>query len=510
MVSDWSSWVHRRNEQVSFNDANTRSRSVRVEFTLPTELAPAQRVRGTPMYYIPITLMHKRRINNLVLRDEGGASLPILTQHLAGAIGAAALLFSASVCIAAEQLDDCDDDAIESRARLLDLASNEALAKLLRTVSSARHHDATEALMALKRAAADHDHSLHVWAEPLMQDADFVALATDLASGYLIVCPSLGQEVHRRIVTLSYEERSVGTPLQLPSPVRRFIPHPGLAHDHVEHESSQSHANFLRSLDEKVKPASWSWRTLTSKYKRFVRWEALRIEVPALSVGRGECYHLEIVIPEGLLSTRAVLGAYNPRAPDEGRAVDWSPRSSPRAHVHLANVPQSNVGVAVIAVRPRVSAGIRMMTMHAAVIAAALLFIAVLWDRLDDNPAPTLAVLLSIVGLVSLYNSRASESQLTTEVLWGVRCTAGLSAATAFGAAAIIAGAKSCTTTMAGVQVCEPWKHAPTALAVLAVIAGVLFLILLRTLLANHLRREQSEAPPRAQGVRTQSSQTTA
>ncbi len=74
LMDDPKDWVHRRVETVSFLDASSIRRKVSVDFDVPgVEARPAQ---GPAL--VPLALLEKRPLVNLDVRDESGASCPVL------------------------------------------------------------------------------------------------------------------------------------------------------------------------------------------------------------------------------------------------------------------------------------------------------------------------------------------------------------------------------------------------------------------------------------------------
>lgn len=74
LLDDPEDWVHRRVETVSFLDASSVHRHMSVDFDLPDEDARPE--SGPPL--VPLTLLEKRPLVNLDVRDEGGAACPVL------------------------------------------------------------------------------------------------------------------------------------------------------------------------------------------------------------------------------------------------------------------------------------------------------------------------------------------------------------------------------------------------------------------------------------------------
>ncbi len=74
LLDDPEDWVHRRVETVSFLDGSSVHRRMSVDFDLPGEEARPR--TGPPL--VPLTLLEKRPLVNLDVRDESGAALAVL------------------------------------------------------------------------------------------------------------------------------------------------------------------------------------------------------------------------------------------------------------------------------------------------------------------------------------------------------------------------------------------------------------------------------------------------
>lgn len=74
LMDDPTEWVHRRVETVTFVDASSIRRKVSVDFDVPDDRARPR--EGPPL--IPLTLLEKRTLVDLDVRDEAGASCPVL------------------------------------------------------------------------------------------------------------------------------------------------------------------------------------------------------------------------------------------------------------------------------------------------------------------------------------------------------------------------------------------------------------------------------------------------
>jgi hypothetical protein len=176
-----ASWVHRRVESVVFHDESTIRRRVSVDFTLPRGI-PAIPGLGQPVHYVPLTLLRKRTLVSFDLRDESGATLPMLTAAQNGAIAAAAL-----IAIAEEVNGDTLPDAVATQ---------------LRAVATGSETSGTQAFYSLLEGGGPNAAArLRIMEEPRL-----LALAQDLATNFIVIAPLGDSAGKRRIIKFSYDE----------------------------------------------------------------------------------------------------------------------------------------------------------------------------------------------------------------------------------------------------------------------------------------------------------------
>src|SRR5215208_679531 len=90
LLAEEERWVHRRVETIELLDARELRRRTSVDFTLPRFPALGQAVGGVE--YVPLSLVRKGVLTAFDLRDEAGASLPLLNRRQGAEIGGVLLV----------------------------------------------------------------------------------------------------------------------------------------------------------------------------------------------------------------------------------------------------------------------------------------------------------------------------------------------------------------------------------------------------------------------------------
>jgi hypothetical protein len=82
----WSDWVLRRTENVSFSDDRCVKRIISIDLLVREEAPLYQAPGGKPFWLVPVSIMRRKTLVNFYLRDEDGNDIPLpglrLVQHL--------------------------------------------------------------------------------------------------------------------------------------------------------------------------------------------------------------------------------------------------------------------------------------------------------------------------------------------------------------------------------------------------------------------------------------------
>lgn len=174
-------WIHRRVESIRFIDDETVRRQVSVDFTLPDWYVNDPR-RADRAQLAPLALLKKEKLKAFDLRDERGASLPLLAKADSGQIAAAALLLYARD-VALQHGRSLDEEIVRDLAAIVEGdADEEALARMRECSGRGR---------ATRRLLGD--------------DPRFHKLMGDLADNFIVLV-YLHQPSRRRVLKFSFEE----------------------------------------------------------------------------------------------------------------------------------------------------------------------------------------------------------------------------------------------------------------------------------------------------------------
>ncbi|MFL5909704.1 MAG: hypothetical protein ACJ768_03930 [Gaiellaceae bacterium] len=184
LAIDPRSWINRRVERVTYLDASTVRRWISIDFTVPP-LTPGGE---TPMPYVPLGHLEKRKLTNFDLRAEDGRALPMLTSRENG-------LLSSAILIA------------RGRARLPGPIDSLAEKYIPRLVFSKVEGDRALAWERIFRPGTEVE-------QEILADNGFSTLADDLAEGFILYLATSSSTVgERRIVKLSFDSARVAPKL---------------------------------------------------------------------------------------------------------------------------------------------------------------------------------------------------------------------------------------------------------------------------------------------------------
>lgn len=179
-----SEWIRRRVESVSFLDAWSMRRKVSVDFETPAD----ELIGYEPLEVIPLALIEKGVLVSFDLRDEQGASLPVLTRSENSFVAWSTLVRAAQWEVV-EQLG-------------ADISLSNRIVDQLRPVAAA---DPDEALKALEDLL--HEEGNDIQQRSILKDSSyFINLAYDLATRFLLLTPLEPHATSRRIVKFSYAQ----------------------------------------------------------------------------------------------------------------------------------------------------------------------------------------------------------------------------------------------------------------------------------------------------------------
>lgn len=366
LIADPKSWINRRVETVEMLSQEETRRRVSVDFTLTAERQSELLTRHGQV--VPISVLSKHPRRNFDLRDEHGASLPVLGRTDNGNLALIASLSAA--------LDVISDDAVGDDP--LDI-----LAADFRQVIFGDEDSALEALWYFVAAANAGDAVRYaIWNDTTCQ-----SLLRTFATDYVLFAALPVEGPARRVLKFGY-----GEDLLLEPP-------------------------WTRKKDRYALRELW-WRTRNPGRTRFV------IDCPG--AWRAASFHMEIAIPQELRVAYAELGRISTNdaevaaefdvlgAPDEraNRAAlyavnDVEPYDDVRAYVEIVSEREGGASRAALT----------------AITVAALLWLG--WvSRLDaSQPGAAVSLLLAGGAVVSGFAAATGRHIIVGKILRGRRRT---------------------------------------------------------------------------------------
>jgi hypothetical protein len=177
-------WIHRRVETIEFLDVSHVRRRMSVDFTVPADRhLPVKLSTGQELVFAPLGFLTKRVLKNFDLRDEGGSTLPLLTQQQNSAVGQAMLLLAAQALLSEELDPHVARDIGDLVGGSTDVA-NTAFTNLAQPMGPGSHE---------QRAA-------------LWENSRFRTLITDLSHQFVLYVPLDAIPGDRRVLKYQYDE----------------------------------------------------------------------------------------------------------------------------------------------------------------------------------------------------------------------------------------------------------------------------------------------------------------
>lgn len=476
LLSTSDRWVHRRVESISFQDSVVFQRRVSVDFSIDPELAtPLTDDYGEPVYYVPLSLLRKRRLVGFSLRDESGRALPMPTRLENGAVAAALLIAAAERNVGAEMSEEHGSTPPDDvKDELWKIATEKDASKAVKIWEGLGRQDQGSA-------------TSRQWRERLNADQEFMALAYDFARNFLVMVPLNLEAGRRRVLKYTYEYRSNPPLLRLPRWLAAFRK----GWYFLVGRGSATAA--MKTGDEGRRHIGFKdWRRI------FLGWfpQPVRIDAPALF--QGGSYHLEIEAPEGLQITRGVLYG----GPD-GKALDSVRASVQRVHLYAGNIPRlanPKTATAVVDLRVRNQTFVRAAALIAAFSTVLLTSLIFFWDEVANTLSTAPSFLLLVPTALAAYVARSREPLATTERLFGVRLVAMSAGAWSFLGAVLLVVGRQCAgdatsaTPCPSSCGCTSWGGTTYALIALAIMSLFTLTSLLRALTFG--ARPPEQKPP--------------
>ncbi len=395
-------WIHRRSESIELADATVGTREMQVAFTIP-QTSPQFKIQGAEHCCLPISLLRKQKVNLYVLTDDEHVERPLLTRHMRGAIAADGLVRLASALIAKALGQPLPTDLEED----------------LRTAARAKPLDSIAVMQRMEGKAQVADPLSAACRALLMGYEAFRLVTWSLALNSMVLVRLPFEPGATRTLTARYDE-----------PLNEVPPGGGLGR--------------LKRM---------AARTAGVAPKKM--W------FPARVLPEPSSNHYRVIAPDGLQISTATLAVEDleSSAPDTGKTKrtpsvqqqigkfdDWREReretgSLGAAHLYDRELPEYNVALVRINLRPTASGTLRAIWFTAAVSLGLLVVTGISLRSIrgtgaDETAAQSAsALLLLIPTLLAAYVARPGEHNFTSELLFGTRLLGLLAGATTLAAA---------------------------------------------------------------------------
>jgi hypothetical protein len=454
LIGDWSKWVRRRVETISYETANSVRRRVSVDLRLLDAIfrEPIMRWGDELVHYVPIAQLRKQSLVNFDLRDEEDRALPLITKNRNSKI-ASAMLVAAAQSVVAKEINGLQGAITITDPSIIEIPTwleyNFHQIAYLNPQRTGREPGALEIFKNKFLSPAEPlpievwtwnrstDESLSTpvdagaWYSLLGSDLGFVRLAYDVARLFLICVPLTYEKGRRRIVKFSYTEYLGQPEARSAQAIKRAAVTLGFAERWNRFEdwlegvprSSQSQLDvWIPSLLASQPPRL----PLRRQVFQALGWTTsiMRFEAPA--AGHGSSYHLNISTPVGIQIRRAQLAPADRARP--AYPAQRGSRNLRTVDLHIASKKQNESVNAYINIRPESSLIIRGGFLSSALTAAALTLLWLFADRIERNGAPhadaIAAALVVLPGLLTVLAARDSEHPLATSMVFGLRVLA--------------------------------------------------------------------------------------
>lgn len=498
LMGDWDRWIKRRIEQIDLVTDSRVKRRISVDFRLHPEVFGDAPLcwDGSPIQYVPLTMLEKTPFMHFDLRDECGAAIPLLRQQKSAALAAATLSAAAKMHVTRRLLAaDTGGISIAGRDLLQKIKGGEVypsqivlpeeleshfldlcylpfsreryeegsgaaqvwenlLAIMARGAAGGELQDLTQWGWSAQGAAWSPGQGVASWLGSLLSDPRFTELAFDFARLYLVCAPVRYEMDRRRILKLQYEEHFSEPGLREVALFRQKFPGLSKRIRRAEDRAEGMDHDHGASEREWIVPESttnrWARRpTVGTKLMRGIGWRSkpFSFELPGMCLGG--TFHFEFTAPDGTQLRRARIQArpggaspgdlYSTRQRKRRRFARRYAGNVSRCHLYLAAPPQGTWGSAVIALRPSPSTIVRGAAFSSVLTTGLILWAYLAGDNgLSKRPATIIALLLLAPGLIAAQVARPNEHPVTTGMLFGLRFLAICVAGVAITAAALL------------------------------------------------------------------------
>lgn len=334
---EFSEWVLRRVEKVEFERDRNVSRRISIDLCVRADAPIFVDAEGTQFWLLPVSVMRRRTLVNLDIRDEAGESITMLGLRLAQRLDESVLRAAAVLAIPGEWGD--------LKSQQIDRFITELVAG-----------NAAEAREAMDRAMAapnDSDNPFHA----LLTDPVFSGALARLRRNFTLYAMLPVAARRHRLLRMSFDEPTdwgYQKPTLEPLPkgengVRYRAGRPTI--DEVD-EPAVSQGRWYRpaSLRRRARrrwdriAAYWARRNIILAHMAAglgIFPTRVRFQIPGAE--NAASYHFEITAPHGVRIVKATLLAGRPNDPDRHVSLDDVRGHQPTVGLHAVEIPNGSL-----------------------------------------------------------------------------------------------------------------------------------------------------------------------
>ncbi|HEY4811820.1 MAG TPA: carboxypeptidase-like regulatory domain-containing protein [Solirubrobacteraceae bacterium] len=289
LLSDWQHWMDRRVESVRFLDPDTVRRQVSVDLTVPRLPKIMVERDGTPVQFLPLGLLRKRRLAQFDLWDESRRVLPLMSSGSNGALAAATLMEGARA-FARPRTDLPPKPILDDIWDITNAQADHALETWRRLAQGGHPGD------------AEGD-----WRRILTCSWRFMSLANDLARSFLVLTPIHCHADDRRVIKFAYTEPALiarnGKARRSRNGFRRTLPVANASTSRSASEPRRCTLHVKMSTENSNRGLPGLCLTLTHAESSASRTIVTGADGCWTDQVQSGLYHLQVEAPAGLLLT---------------------------------------------------------------------------------------------------------------------------------------------------------------------------------------------------------------
>lgn len=310
---EFSHWVLRRVEKVQFERDRSVSRRLSIDLSVRDDAPVFVDGEGKRYWLVPLSIMRRRTLVNLDLRDEDKRSMTMLGLRMTQKLDAAMLRAAAM----AAREDGCtvEPDVLDEFVTRLVAGDHAAVDEQMRRVESAK---------------GDPYDPLH----SLVRDPLFRAVLARLRRGFSLYAMLAVKDGRHRLIRMAFDEPTdwrYQKPELLPRPNGSYEYHDRTLVVRGEQRSARPRrTGFLALFSDPVERAEWRAELGLAPTR-------VRFQVP--SAENAASYHFEVTAPLGVRIVQATLLAGRPNQHEKRVSADQVTGHSTIVGLHAVEIP---------------------------------------------------------------------------------------------------------------------------------------------------------------------------